>query len=132
MNNSGECVGALATFYKIAPEQIIVISDDMELDCGRIRIRRKGSAGGHNGLKSIESCIQAQNYARLKFGIGSNFARGQQIDYVLGAWDDDEEKHMPELLKTTTDIIASFCLQGLPRTMTQYNNFKLQTNDTPR
>ncbi len=132
MNLSGNAVRYWMQIEKIPIENLLILVDDISLPFGTLRLRGQGSAGGHNGLKSIESCIQAQNYARLKFGIGSNFARGQQIDYVLGAWDEDEEKHMPELLKTTTDIIASFCLQGLPRTMTQYNNFKLQTNDTPR
>lgn len=131
MNLSGNAVRYWMQIEKIPIENLLILVDDISLPFGTLRLRGQGSAGGHNGLKSIESCIQAQNYARLKFGIGSNFARGQQIDYVLGAWDEDEEKHMPELLKTTTDIIVSFCLQGLPRTMTQYNNFKLQTNDTP-
>ena len=132
MNLSGNAVRYWMQIEKIPIENLLILVDDISLPFGTLRLRGQGSAGGHNGLKSIESCIQAQIYARLKFGIGSNFARGQQIDYVLGAWDEDEEKHMSELLKTTTDIIASFCLQGLPRTMTQYNNFKLQTNDTPR
>ena len=84
MNNSGECVGALANFYKITPENIIVISDDMELDCGRIRIRRKGSAGGHNGLKSLISHLKSENFLRLRIGVGRPMPGDDVITHVLG------------------------------------------------
>ena len=84
MNNSGECVGALANFYKIAPENIIVISDDMELECGRIRIRRKGSAGGHNGLKSLIAHLKSENFLRLRIGVGRPAPGDDVITHVLG------------------------------------------------
>lgn len=84
MNNSGECVGALANFYKIPPENIIVISDDMELECGRIRIRRKGSAGGHNGLKSLISHLKSENFLRLRIGVGRPGPGDDVITHVLG------------------------------------------------
>ena len=122
MNLSGNAVRYWMYIEKIPIENLLILVDDLSLPFGTLRLRGQGSAGGHNGLRNIEECIESQNYARLKFGIGNNFAQGHQIDYVLGTWDPDEEQQLPELTKTTTEIIKSFCLQGLARTMTLYNN----------
>ena len=122
MNLSGEAVRALVDYYKIDPEtELLVIFDDISLAPGNIRIRKKGSAGGHNGLKNIESCMMTANYARIKFGIGNDFPKGAQIDFVLGTFSDEENKLIEEKLDYVGEMIKSFCLQGLDRTMNQFN-----------
>lgn len=124
MNLSGNAVRYWMNVEKIPIENLLVLVDDLSLPFGTLRLRSQGSAGGHNGLKNIEECIESQNYARLKFGIGNHFATGHQIDYVLGVWDPEEEQQLDALCKTTTEIIGSFCLQGVARTMTLYNSKK--------
>ena len=121
MNLSGTAVRYWLQKENIPIEQLLVIVDDLALPFGTLRLRGKGSDGGHNGLKNIESCLMTQQYARLKFGIGANFVQGTQINYVLGEWSEEEEKALPDKLKVIVEIIPSFCLQGLERTMTQYN-----------
>ena len=123
MNLSGESVRQLIDFYKAdETEELIVISDDVSLEPGQIRIRKKGSAGGHNGLKNIQQLLGTQEYCRLRFGIGSDFPRGGQIDYVLGKFPSEELELMPEKLKRAVEIIKSFCLAGVQITMNQFNN----------
>lgn len=121
MNLSGTAVRYWLQKENIAMENLLVIVDDLALPFGTLRLRGKGSDGGHNGLKNIESCLMTQQYARLKFGIGAEFVHGAQVSYVLGNWSEDEEKALPERLKVCSELIPSFCLQGLERTMTQYN-----------
>jgi PTH1 family peptidyl-tRNA hydrolase len=98
--------------------------DDLNLPFGTIRIRKQGSAGGHNGLRHIEQVLCTPNYARVRFGIGSEFAHGAQVNYVLGEWTEEEQQALPEKFKLTNEIIPSFCLQGIERTMNQYNSRK--------
>ncbi len=121
MNLSGQAVRYWAQQEKIPMENILVIVDDLSLPVGKIRMRGSGSAGGHNGLKNIESCMMTQNYARIKFGIGNEFPRGGQIDFVLGQFSDEDNKLVDEKLDYVGEMIKSFCLQGLDRTMNQYN-----------
>ena len=121
MNLSGQAVRYWAQQEKIPVENILVIVDDLSLPVGKIRMRGSGSAGGHNGLKNIESCMMTQNYARIKFGIGNEFPRGGQIDFVLGQFSDEDNKLVDEKLDYVGEMIKSFCLQGLDRTMNQYN-----------
>ena len=121
MNLSGQAVRYWAQQEKIPVERILVIVDDLSLPVGKIRMRGSGSAGGHNGLKNIESCMMTQNYARIKFGIGNEFPKGTQIDFVLGKFSDDDNKVIAEKLDYVGEMIKSFCLQGLDRTMNQYN-----------
>lgn len=127
MNLSGHAVRYWMQIEKIPIENLLILVDDISLPFGTTRLRSQGSAGGHNGLRNIEECIGSQNYARLKFGVGNNFSQGHQIDYVLGVWDPEEEEQLDELCKTTTEIIKSFCLQGVARTMTLYNSKKPAT-----
>ena len=96
--------------------------DDLNLPFGTIRIRKQGSNGGHNGLGNIQSVLGTENYARVRFGIGNEYTRGAQIGFVLGEWTDDEKKTIEERLKVTTEIIPSFCLQGIDRTMNLFNH----------
>ena len=121
MNLSGNAVRYWMNEEKIPLENLMVMVDDLNLPFGTIRIRKQGSAGGHNGLKHIEQVLCTPNYARVRFGIGNEYTRGTQINFVLGAWTEEEEKQLTDRLKVTNEIIPSFCLQGIERTMNQYN-----------
>ena len=105
----------------IAPESLLVVSDDIALPFGTLRMRPRGSAGGHNGLKNIAELLGTEDYARMRFGVGGDFPRGHQVDYVLGEWSDEERKALPERLKVFGDAILSFTTIGLERTMNFFN-----------
>ncbi len=122
MNLSGNAVRYWMQVEKIPLENLLVLVDDLNLPFGTIRIRKQGSSGGHNGLKHIEQVLCTSNYARVRFGIGNDFTHGAQVNYVLGSWSEEEERLLPERLNIIKDIIPSFCLQGIDRTMNQYNN----------
>lgn len=122
MNLSGNAVRYWLQQEKIPVENMLVLVDDLNLPFGTIRIRKQGSNGGHNGLGNIQSVLGTENYARVRFGIGNEYTRGTQINFVLGEWTEEEKKMLLERLKVTTEIIPSFCLQGIDRTMNQYNN----------
>ena len=121
MNLSGNAVRYWLQAEKIPVENMLVLVDDLNLPFGTIRIRKQGSNGGHNGLGNIQSVLGTDAYARVRFGIGNEFTRGTQINYVLGEWTEEEQKALPEKLEVMKDIIPSFCLQGIDRTMNQYN-----------
>ncbi len=121
MNLSGKAIKYWLDKEKIAIENLLVITDDINLPFGTIRIKPKGSNGGHNGLKSIEHLLQTQEYSRLRFGIGGEFGKGQQVDYVLGQWNSEEQTKLPERLGTCGDVIRSFGTAGLENTMTSFN-----------
>lgn len=122
MNLSGNAVRYWLGQEKIPVENMLVLVDDLNLPFGTIRIRKQGSNGGHNGLGNIQSVLGTDAYARVRFGIGNEYTRGTQINFVLGEWTDEEKKIIDERLKVTTEIIPSFCLQGIDRTMNQFNN----------
>lgn len=122
MNLSGNAVRYWMQQEKIGVEQLLVIVDDLALTFGTLRLKGKGSAGGHNGLKNIEAMIGTQGYARLRFGIGSEFNRGGQIDFVLGRFSGEDEKLKKERIEVVCEMIKSFCLAGLQVTMNQFNN----------
>ncbi|MDR0830661.1 MAG: aminoacyl-tRNA hydrolase [Prevotellaceae bacterium] len=122
MNESGKAVRYWLQKENIPVEQLLVIVDDIALPFGSIRLRGKGSDAGHNGLKSIQQMIETQNYARLKFGIGNDFFAGQQVDYVLSRFSDEQQKLLPERFETAIEVIKSFCLEGLERAMNKFNN----------
>lgn len=121
MNLSGKAVRYWMQELKLEANQIFVLVDDLAIDFGKIRIRANGSDAGHNGLKNINELLQTQNYPRLRFGIGSNYAKGQQVDFVLGMFNEEEQKTLPELIKHSIDAIESFALSGLERTMNFFN-----------
>jgi PTH1 family peptidyl-tRNA hydrolase len=121
MNLSGKAVRYWMTKEDILPENIFVIVDDIALPLGSLRLRKKGSDGGHNGLISINEEIGTTEFARLRIGIGDDFAKGQQVDYVLSRWTKDEEKILLPKIKTAVDIIKSFALVGVDRTMNLFN-----------
>lgn len=121
MNLSGNAVRYWLQAENIQPENLLVIVDDLALPFGSLRLKGKGSDAGHNGLKNIQSVLGTQNYARLRFGIGSDFPKGGQIDYVLGNFSEEEETELAERIEICDQIIKSFCLSGLQITMNQYN-----------
>ncbi len=122
MNLSGKAVRYWLEALKIPKENMLVISDDIAIPFGTLRMRSKGGAGGHNGLKNIEELTAGADYTRIRFGVGGDFARGQQIDYVLGEWDDTERENLPARLKVFGEAILSFTTAGLSRTMNEFNN----------
>ena len=121
MNLSGKAVQYWIEKEKIPLENILVITDDLNLEFGTIRIRMKGSDGGHNGLKNINIILNTQNYPRFRFGISDQFKKGQQVNYVLGEWDETEKKKLPERLELAAEIIRSFGTAGLENTMSNFN-----------
>jgi PTH1 family peptidyl-tRNA hydrolase len=121
MNLSGKAVRYWMTKEDILPENILVIVDDLALPLGSLRLRKKGSDGGHNGLISINENIGTTEYARLRIGIGDNFAKGYQVDYVLSRWTKDEEKVLLPKIDTAVDIIKNFALVGTDKTMNIFN-----------
>jgi len=122
MNLSGNAVRYWMNQEKVPVENVLVVVDDLALPFGSLRLKGKGSDAGHNGLKHIQSILSTQEYARLRFGIGNDFPRGGQVDYVLEDFSDEEEKELPAKLETCGEIIKSFCLAGIQNTMNQYNN----------
>ncbi|NMH28202.1 aminoacyl-tRNA hydrolase [Flavobacterium silvaticum] len=121
MNLSGKAVQYWMQKENIPLENLLVITDDLNLPFGTIRIKPKGSDGGHNGLKNINLVLNTQNYTRFRFGISDEFKKGQQIDYVLGEWSADEEAKLPERLEKSVEVIKSFGTAGLENTMTGFN-----------
>ena len=122
MNLSGNAVRYWLQREKIPLENLLVVVDDIALPFGTLRMKGKGSDAGHNGLKHIAATLGTQGYARLRFGIGNDFPRGGQIDYVLGEFGEEDLKLLPERLEKAGEMVKSFCLAGLEITMTQYNN----------
>jgi peptidyl-tRNA hydrolase, PTH1 family len=121
MNLSGKSVNYWMQNEKISIENIMVIVDDLALPLGKIRIGPKGGDGGHNGLKNIQEVLQTTNYPRMRFGISKEFSKGQQVDYVLGKWDDDEKPKVAERIQVAADAIKAFTFIGLERCMNTYN-----------
>jgi PTH1 family peptidyl-tRNA hydrolase len=121
MNLSGKAVNYWMQAEKIALENVLVITDDIALPFGKLRLKGKGSDGGHNGLKDIQFTLNTQEFSRLRFGVGNDFQKGRQAEYVLGNWNNNEQEHLQDRIKISLDIIKSFVSIGLPMTMTQFN-----------
>jgi PTH1 family peptidyl-tRNA hydrolase len=121
MNLSGKAVNYWMQATRAPIENVLVIVDDLALPFGKLRLRPEGSDGGHNGLKHINETLGHCNYARLRMGIGNDFLKGQQIDYVLSAFDESEQSTLPELLDRAVDVVKSFGTIGVERTMTLFN-----------
>lgn len=121
MNLSGKAVRYWMNREKILPENILVIVDDLALPLGAFRMRKKGSDGGHNGLISIIEHLETTDFPRLRIGIGNDFAKGCQIDYVLGRWSAEEEKILIPKLETVVELVKSFVLVGPDKTMNIFN-----------
>ncbi len=122
MNLSGKAVQYWMQKEKIILENLLVITDDIALPLGKLRLRGKGSNGGHNGLKNIQEILQTQNYARLRFGVGNDFSKGKQADYVLGHWKEEEKEIVKIAMEKAADAVISFSLIGLEKTMNLVNS----------
>jgi len=121
MNLSGKAVNYWLQAEKIELQNLLVITDDIALPFGKLRMNGKGSDGGHNGLKDIQAVLKTVEYTRLRFGVGNDFSKGRQADYVLGEWSKDEQLALPERIQTATEFIKSFSFVGLDMTMTTWN-----------
>lgn len=121
MNLSGKAVNFWLQQEKIPKENLLVVTDDIALPFGKIRLKGKGSAGGHNGLKSIEQLTGGASYSRLRFGVGDDYPKGGQVDYVLSPFSKVEFDHLVDHMDRSIQAIQSFCSIGLERTMNQFN-----------
>lgn len=121
MNLSGKAVNYWMQELKIPLENILVITDDVALPFGKLRLRAKGSDGGHNGLKSIQATINSQEYARLRMGVGNDFPKGAQADYVLSPFNEEEQKDLGTVLDVAAGAVMSFCLEGIHNAMNKFN-----------
>tara|TARA_R110000751_G_scaffold4549_1_gene22127 strand:+ start:21142 stop:21792 length:651 start_codon:yes stop_codon:yes gene_type:complete len=121
MNRSGKAVKYWMEKENIPLENVLIITDDINLSFGTIRLKTKGSDGGHNGLKDVQQYLLTTNYNRLRFGVGSDFGKGKQIDYVLGEWNQEEKDALGERYERVNALIRSFVLSGVNRTMNEYN-----------
>ncbi len=122
MNLSGKAINYWLQELKIPVENLLVITDDLALPFGKLRMRGKGSNAGHNGLGNIEQVLGNNIYPRLRFGIGSEFSKGKQIDYVLSPFSGQEFKDLPSYIEKANEMILSFCSVGIERTMSQFND----------
>lgn len=120
MNLSGASVGALAGFYKIAPEDVFIVHDEMNLPFGRLRLRHRGSAGGHNGLASVIECLGSDRFPRLKMGIGRK-AGEDAVAHVLGRFAPDEKKELEDFVLRGTKAVEEVLAEGVDKAMTEYN-----------
>lgn len=124
MNNSGESLRDAADFYKVEPEQILVIYDDISLEPGQLRIRMKGSAGGHNGIKSIIAHLKTQDFPRIKIGVGAKPERMDLADYVLSRFSPSEREKMEESFREGAEAVITFLQDGADAAMNRYNRKK--------
>ncbi len=121
MNLSGKAVKYWMQKENIQVENLLVITDDLNIDFGKLRIKGKGSSGGHNGLKDIQDKFNTGAYPRFRFGVGADYSKGKQVDYVLGEWSADEESAMIERIPTSVNAVTSFINAGLANTMNEFN-----------
>tara|TARA_R110000868_G_scaffold270179_1_gene529551 strand:+ start:182 stop:745 length:564 start_codon:yes stop_codon:yes gene_type:complete len=121
MNLSGKAVNYWMQVEKIQLENILVITDDIALPFGKLRLKGKGSDGGHNGLKNITELLGSQEYARIRFGVGNEFSQGKQVDYVLGEWTEENNQLLPQRIDLAIQMIQGYCTIGLNRTMSDFN-----------
>ena len=121
MNRSGKALNYWMEKEKIPMENLLVVTDDINLEFGSLRLKTKGSDGGHNGLKDIQLFLNSTNYNRFRFGVGADFGKGRQVDYVLGKWNEEEKKSLDKRLERSTQLISSFVLSGVKLTMNQFN-----------
>ena len=121
MNLSGKAVRYWLQKKKVQKQNLFVIVDDLNLPFGKQRLRAKGKDGGHNGLKSIDQLLGGNNYARLRIGIGNEFSKGRQVDYVLGEWSAEEKEQLPEIVKHAAETVKNFATIGIERTMNFFN-----------
>lgn len=122
MNLSGKAVSYWMQEEKVPFKNLLVVTDDLALPFGTLRLKKKGSDGGHNGLTDVIATLNTNEFARLRFGIGNEFAKGRQVNYVLGKWSEEEEKILPERIELCVQAIKSFVTIGVDRAMSAFNN----------
>ena len=122
MNLSGSAVRYWLTKLKIDIKNLLVVTDDLNLEVGNLRMKKNGSDGGHNGLKNIQQTLSTNQYPRLRIGVGNNFPKCKQIDYVLGKWTEEEHSILDQKMEIIKDMVLSFCFAGIDNTMNKYNN----------
>ena len=122
MNLSGGAVNYWLKKEKILSSNLLIVTDDLNLLLGKLRLKPNGSDGGHNGLKNIQEVLGTTKYPRLRIGIGNTFSKGKQVDYVLGSWTEEEIIILDKKLKTINDMILSYCFNGINNTMNLFNN----------
>jgi PTH1 family peptidyl-tRNA hydrolase len=122
MNLSGKAVRYWMQAEKVPIENVLVVVDDIALPFGKLRLRSRGSDGGHNGLHDIIWTLEADDFPRMRFGVGGDFPRGMQVDHVLGQWTNEEKKELPEKIDNAVKAILSFAAVGIERTMNVYNS----------
>ena len=122
MNLSGSAVRYWLTKLKIDAKHLLVVTDDLNLEVGNLRMKKNGSDGGHNGLKDIQQTLSSSQYPRLRIGVGNNFPKGKQIDYVLGEWTEEEDLFLDQKMKIINEMVLSFCFAGIENTMNAFNN----------
>ena len=122
MNLSGKAVNYWMQEEKVPFKNLLIVTDDLALPFGTLRLKKKGSDGGHNGLTDVIATLNTTEFTRLRFGIGNEFAKGHQVNYVLGKWSEEEEKLLPERLEQCVKLIKSFVAIGVDRTMSDFNN----------
>lgn len=128
MNRSGKAVTYWMQKHKIERNNLLVVLDDLNIEYGTLRLKEKGSDGGHNGLKDIDASLGGNNYPRLRVGIGSDYGKGQQVNFVLGTWDKVESKELPFVLEYAADACLSYASIGPKFTMEKYNKNHLKTD----
>ena len=121
MNLSGRAVRYYLDAFKVPTENLLVVVDELQLELGTLRLKAKGSHGGHNGLRHIEETLGTSQYPRLRFGIGNNFPRGRQVDYVLNPFTNQEMTELPAILDRAGEMVLSFCTLGIQQTMNIFN-----------
>ena len=121
MNLSGKAVKYWMDKENIPLENIVVVTDDLNLPLSKLRIRKNGSDGGHNGLKNIQEILQTNQYIRLRFGVGNNFPSGRQVDFVLGKWEKEEQPVVTETVTKAADAVVSIIMEGVERAMNKFN-----------
>lgn len=121
MNLSGKALNFWMQIEKISLENVMIVTDDLALPFGTLRMKKKGSDGGHNGLTDIAHVLNTTEYNRLRFGVGNNFSKGKQVDYVLGQWGEEEQKTLKERIDLSVQMLKSFIGIGVDRTMSDFN-----------
>lgn len=121
MNLSGKSIKYWMENEKIPLENILVVTDDVNIPFGTIRLKNNGNAGGHNGMQDVQDILQTNKYARLRFGVGADYKKGQQVDFVLGKWSNEEQEKLSERMETINKAIISFGLSGINNTMNSFN-----------
>ena len=129
MNRSGQAIRAALDWYKLPPESVLIIYDDMDLPVGRLRLRLSGSAGGHNGMKSAIAHLGTQNFPRLRIGIGKSSTDKDTVSHVLGKFSPQETQLMPEVLQLVVDAVELGLKQGIEKAMSLYNNRTVEIGD---